>query len=195
MPIPSGSAKEMNDGNQMDLDGNEVGPPKQEPRALCVEESCQRLSEYLAGILRNARQAHLDLDSLDPSCRVQGERLRSFQVFAQELSDYATQLSRGSLSQPIPQSESCLYDGPKNLHANLKHLTWQAEQEADGDYTQHIAYFGEFSSAFNTMTQQLRQREIQLTQELEKAQRRANIIDGYTDMLWICWGNEMNGSW
>ncbi len=56
----------------------------------------------------------------------------------------------------------------KNIHANLNHLTWQAKQVAKGDYSQTVSYLGEFSEAFNTMTQQLKERELKLKQEAER---------------------------
>ena len=96
---------------------------------------------------------------------------------------YSTQLSKGDLSQAIPENGSCLYNGLKNLHANLKHLTWQAKQVTKGDYSQHVSHLGEFSEAFNTMTQQLKEREAQLKQEIQRAQHRAEIIESYTEML------------
>ena len=41
----------------------------------------------------------------------------------------------------------------------------------------------EFSEAFNTMTRQLKEREDQLKREIQRAQRRAEIIESYTEML------------
>jgi diguanylate cyclase (GGDEF)-like protein len=44
----------------------------------------------------------------------------------------------------------------KTLQANLRHLTWQVQQVAAGDLTQHVDFMGEFSEAFNLMTDNLR---------------------------------------
>ena len=55
-----------------------------------------------------------------------------------------------------------LCENLKNLHANLNHLTWQAQQVTKGDYSQHVAFLGEFSTAFNEMTRQLQEREAKL---------------------------------
>jgi diguanylate cyclase (GGDEF)-like protein len=43
----------------------------------------------------------------------------------------------------------------KALRANLKHLTWQTKQIAQGDLTQRIDFLGEFSCAFNSMVESL----------------------------------------
>lgn len=152
-------------------------------RTLTVEESCRRLTEYLQDILHDAGQARLDVDLLSEPCRELGRALCSFHSLANELVAYSTQLSKGDLSQEIPDSASCLYNGLKNLHTDLKHLTWQAKQVTKGDYTQHVSHLGELSEAFNAMTQQLQEREDRLKKEIQRAQHRAEIIDSYTEML------------
>ena len=54
---------------------------------------------------------------------------------------------------------------------------------AAGDYSQHVSYLGEFSEAFNTMTSQLKKRERLLKEETEKVRRRAEVIEGYNELL------------
>lgn len=51
----------------------------------------------------------------------------------------------------------------KALQSNLSHMTWQAEQVARGDYSQRVAFFGDFADAFNHMIDglSLNQREIE----------------------------------
>jgi diguanylate cyclase (GGDEF)-like protein len=43
----------------------------------------------------------------------------------------------------------------KALQSNLNHIAWLARQVADGDLEQRMDFMGEFSSAFNSMTEQL----------------------------------------
>ena len=45
----------------------------------------------------------------------------------------------------------------KALQANLRHLTWQVEQVAGGDFSQRVDFMGDFSRAFNTMTTRMEQ--------------------------------------
>ncbi len=180
----------MKGSEHMEPEVNQTGqrerPPeedRQEAQSLGVEESCRRLSGYLESILDNAGEAGLDVECLAPPCRELGEALRGFQALAEELVAYSTQLSKGDLSREFPESGSCLYSGLKNLHTNLKHLTWQAKQVTKGDYAQQVSHLGEFSEAFNVMTRQLKEREAQLKQEVQRAERRAEIIESYTEML------------
>lgn len=151
--------------------------------SLTVEGSCHQLAQYLEDILQDAPQAHLDAAGLCASCRELGEALQSFQHLAEELVAYSTELSKGNLSLDFPESSSCLYGGLKNLHASLKHLTWQANQVSKGDYTQRVSHLGEFSTAFNAMTKQLKEREARLREEIQRARHRAEIIESYSEML------------
>ena len=44
----------------------------------------------------------------------------------------------------------------KALQSNLRHLTWKTQQIAAGDLDQTVDFMGDFSTAFNRMTQQLK---------------------------------------
>ena len=164
----------------MDLEQRDAGQPRE---LLPVDESCRQLTQYLRDILQDPQQARLDIEQLDQACRELGEAMGELQALAQDLTYYSTQLSKGNLTLDFPKSGSSLYSGLKNLHANLKHITWQAGQVSKGDYSQRVSFLGEFSDAFNTMTEQLKVREAQLKAEAQRAERRAGIIDGYTGML------------
>jgi diguanylate cyclase (GGDEF)-like protein len=43
----------------------------------------------------------------------------------------------------------------KALQAHLRHLIWQVQMVAQGDFSQHVQFMGEFSSAFNGMVCQM----------------------------------------
>jgi serine phosphatase RsbU (regulator of sigma subunit) len=66
-------------------------------------------------------------------------------------------LSRGDLDVNAPAGKMHVLQSFKNLHANLRHLTWKTQQIAGGDLSQHVDFMGDFSKAFNSMTQQLRE--------------------------------------
>jgi len=63
----------------------------------------------------------------------------------------------------------------KQLHANLRHLTWQAKQIAAGDLNQRVDYLGEFSIAFNEMINALREKR-----RTEEQLRHLSIHDPLT---------------
>jgi len=58
----------------------------------------------------------------------------------------------------------------KSFQANLRHLTWQTQMIASGDFSQRVDFMGEFTTAFNAMVsrleeslRQLREKEAVLT--------------------------------
>ena len=48
----------------------------------------------------------------------------------------------------------------KQLHSELRHLTWQIQEIANGDYDQCVSFSGDFSDAINKMIIALRERQI-----------------------------------
>ncbi len=71
----------------------------------------------------------------------------------------------------------------KQLHSDLKRLTCQAEQVASGDLSQHTSFFGNFSDAFNTMVDQLREREELLKKEATHKQDQEAVTAAYNHLL------------
>ncbi len=55
-----------------------------------------------------------------------------------------------------PKGKLLILQSLKNLQASLKHLTWATQQIAMGDFSHEIDFMGDFSAAFNSMTQQLK---------------------------------------
>ncbi len=88
----------------------------------------------------------------------------------------ALALARGDLSYELRQ-KGALAGALKSLQANLRHLTWQTQQVARGDFTQRVEFMGEFSVAFNEMVYQLdaMAKELQ-TQQDELIRRNDSLI-------------------
>jgi diguanylate cyclase (GGDEF)-like protein/PAS domain S-box-containing protein len=68
----------------------------------------------------------------------------------------------------------------KTLQANLRHLTWQVQQVAEGDFSQRVEFMGVFSQAFNSMVVQL---ERSLTDLRESEQRLLKLNDDLQDEI------------
>ncbi|HZE20967.1 MAG TPA: adenylate/guanylate cyclase domain-containing protein [Desulfobaccales bacterium] len=64
----------------------------------------------------------------------------------------------------------------KALQSNLKHLTWKTQQVAAGDLEQEVDFMGDFSTAFNTMTRQLKDSRDQLVDLNKELERRNKFI-------------------
>lgn len=68
-------------------------------------------------------------------------------------------LSRGKLYTESPRQN--VFANPfKQLHSELRYLTWQIQQIADGDYDQSVSFSGDFSDAINKMIVALRERQV-----------------------------------
>jgi diguanylate cyclase (GGDEF)-like protein len=70
----------------------------------------------------------------------------------------------------------------KALQANLRHLTWQTKMIASGDFSQRVAFMGEFSQSFNAMVAKLDQtlkelvrKESELTSANEELTREVAV--------------------
>lgn len=61
----------------------------------------------------------------------------------------------------------------KTLQANLKHMTWQTQMIASGDFSQRLEFMGEFSKAFNAMTARLEE-SLRTIRENEEELNRIN---------------------
>jgi two-component system sensor histidine kinase/response regulator len=72
-----------------------------------------------------------------------------------EMTAFAYQLGRGEIDIDPPKGSLIIIQSLKSLHASLRNLTWVAKQIATGDFGQNISFMGEFSEAFNSMTEQL----------------------------------------
>ncbi len=146
-------------------------------------QNCELLFQYLKSILYDDEIQELNLAKLDVPYQKLGRGLQFLHHAVEEMQEYAADLSKGNLSGSFPRRDNFLCVNLKNIHANLNHLTWQAKQVAAGDYSQRVSYLGEFSEAFNTMTAQLKEREALLHWEAEEEKRRAEMMEGYSELL------------
>jgi len=83
--------------------------------------------------------------------------------------DFIVDLSKGKLETSPPRLNS--FANPfKQLQSELRHLVWQSQEIADGDYDQSVSFSGDFSRAFNKMIIALRERQnlVELNKEKEE---------------------------
>jgi signal transduction histidine kinase/DNA-binding response OmpR family regulator len=84
-------------------------------------------------------------------------------------------LAHGQLDQEL-KSKIVFLSPFKQLQANLRHLTWQTQQIAKGNFNIHVEFMGDFSKAFNSMVASLdkAQKEAKAAQQA-KSQFLANM--------------------
>jgi diguanylate cyclase (GGDEF)-like protein len=97
-----------------------------------------------------------------PELQTLADLIARFAAYLAEAQDFISALYKGKLDvEPPPRNP--LISSCKQLHANLRHLTWQTKEIAAGDLDQHVDFLGEFSVAFNSMIESLR--EMRLAEE------------------------------
>ena len=80
--------------------------------------------------------------------------LQDFYARLLKLRQFLLALVTGDLSQEL-RLKGYLAGALKSMQANLRHLTWQTQMIASGDFSQRVDFLGVFSEAFNTMVAQL----------------------------------------
>lgn len=134
------------------------------------------LLTYLYNIIHKPESAKLDLTKLPEELHEFGQGLIYFSECILQVTNLADALSRGKLDIPLPPPHNELAAPLKSLHSSLKHLTWQTQQIAKGDYRQRVDFMGDFSDSFNLMTEQLNLRRTALLDEIEKDRTKINKL-------------------
>ena len=98
--------------------------------------------------------------------------LVEFALFAEAME----QIAQGELDTRPLMDRMAVTHSFKALQSNLKHLTWKTQQIAAGDLEQKVDFMGDFSTAFNTMTQQLKESRAQLVNLNQQLERRNQFI-------------------
>jgi methyl-accepting chemotaxis protein len=107
-------------------------------------------------------------------------------AFMQEIHDFIIPLSNGELAE-IKISRKNFFGSPfKELHSRLLHLTWQANQVANGDYGQRVDFMGDFSIAFNNMVDALKNNEESLKKKIDELEKALAHIKNLEGILPIC---------
>ncbi len=71
-----------------------------------------------------------------------------------KLEEFSLAIAKGDLSQTL-KLKGRMAGSLKELQASLRHLTWQTQMIANGDFTQTTDFMGDFSTAFNAMVARL----------------------------------------
>ena len=123
------------------------------------EEDLDRITALFYRVLKGELPQPLDLPEDYPENEVRQivEYANRFVAEYQTLAGAMSAMSRGDLDLNVPAGKMLVVQSFKNLHANLRHLTWKTQQIAGGDLSQHVDFMGDFSKAFNSMTHQLRE--------------------------------------
>lgn len=132
--------------------------------------------DFLHDAMHDAKSAALHLHELPEEFQAFGKELCSFCQCVEETAALARSLSEGDLNIILPPPSNQMAAPLKSLHATLKHLTWQTQRVAQRDYQQRVDFMGDFSKAFNTMTEHLQKQHAALLREIENRQRQITAL-------------------
>ncbi|MDR1672570.1 MAG: PAS domain S-box protein [Bacteroidales bacterium] len=147
-----------------------------------------QLRSIINQLLSGKRKLSLDVCNLeeadealkDLACEVitLGEQYRDSYGFILELAS-------GKLYTEPPRMNA--FANPfKQLHSELRHLTWQIQEIANGDYDQCVSFSGDFSEAINKMIEALRERQVLAERNRENEYLFRSIFDTSPDGIIIC---------
>jgi len=122
------------------------------------EEDIDKISEAFYLILKGRIPAPIELpeDYPDNEIKQAVGFINKFIVEYNSATESVNAISRGELDLEPPKGKMSILQTLKHLHANLRHLTWTTQQIARGDFNHEVDFLGDFSVAFNSMTQQLK---------------------------------------
>lgn len=150
-----------------------------------MEKSVELLFNYLSDIMHDTSHTCLDINELHKDCRKLGEGIKYFAECLREVQEFSKSLSQGNLNAELPSRQNELAAPLKDLHAALKHITWQSERVAEGDYRQHVEFMGDFANSFNAMIEQLDQRQKALDAEIKISNRKTLALEQNNNLFEI----------
>ena len=99
-------------------------------------------------------------------------RIQDMHSLLWSIRNMASSLSKGDLDYTT-REKGFVVGSLKAFQSNLRHLTWQAQRIAGGDYNQTVTFMGEFATAFNKMAEQLANRFDILSSQKEEYKERS----------------------
>ena len=121
------------------------------------ESEIDKITEVFYSIAKGKKPASIELpdDYPDNEIRQAVDYINKFIVEYNAMTDFVYHLGRGDLNLDPPRGSMIIGQSLKALHASLRNLTWITKQVAAGDFSHQVSFMGEFSTAFNSMTEQL----------------------------------------
>lgn len=111
------------------------------------DESFQLVIDLLTGTKPVAESA------LPPHLKASESFMRLYDIIS-DIRLLSGALCKGELHKFV-YSKGYIISNLKALQSNLRHLTWQSQKLAEGDFSQRVDFLGEFSASFNIMAQKL----------------------------------------
>ena len=141
--------------------------------AAAMKDAALRIEAVASG---QAGGAHCPFPEHDDGLAAVIEAVNLLIANFKVLREFSIALADGRVDFEVPPRMHLL-DPLKSLQASLKHLTWQTQEVAAGDYDQRVDFLGEFSVAFNRMARALREKEEAERQAMELLQHHSGALE------------------
>jgi signal transduction histidine kinase/CheY-like chemotaxis protein/HPt (histidine-containing phosphotransfer) domain-containing protein len=143
------------------------------------EEEIDKITEAFYLIIKGKKPAPIELpeDYPDNEIKQAVSYINKFINEYNRATDAIHAISKGELNLELPKGKMSILQTLKHLHASLRHLTWTTQQIAKGDFNHEVSFMGDFSVAFNSMTQQLKDSFAQRKKTNDILQKRVNELD------------------
>jgi len=121
------------------------------------ESDIDKITAVFYSILKGKKPVPIELPQEYPDNEIRQAvgYLNKFIAEYNEMTAFAYHMGRGEVHIDSPKGGLVIVQSLKSLHASLRTLTWTTQQIASGDFNQKVSFMGEFSEAFNSMTEQL----------------------------------------
>ncbi|MGD9137768.1 MAG: response regulator [Desulfobacterales bacterium] len=143
------------------------------------EEDIDKITEAFYLILKGKKPAPIELpeDYPDNEIKQAVNYINKFITEYNGSTDWVYNLSKGDLSFEAPKGKLLILQSLKNLQASLRHLTWTTQQISKGDFSHIVDFMGDFSAAFNSMAQQLKDSFAERKKANEALQNQINEMN------------------
>ncbi|PKN04781.1 MAG: hypothetical protein CVU74_05160, partial [Deltaproteobacteria bacterium HGW-Deltaproteobacteria-9] len=122
------------------------------------ESDIDKITEVFFKVIKGKKPMPIELpaDYPENELRQAVGYINNFIAQYNEMTEFVYHLGRGEINVEPPRGNNMIiFQSLKALTASLRNLTWVTQQVAAGDFSQKVSFMGEFSSAFNSMTEQL----------------------------------------
>lgn len=131
-----------------------------------ISKDARSILEYFKSLLNDLR-----VRAVPPENISSDETFLEVEQTIKTMRSAAAELGSGNLSHDI-KGKGFVLGSMKNLQASLRNLTWITKTIASGDFSQRVHFLGDFSEAFNSMTEKLESS----IHELEEARSHFEMV-------------------
>lgn len=139
------------------------------------------LNDILIKIVNgNLDESIVDIEKLDIESNILEIKelthsIKKLSMNIYEALNFSNMIANGNLNANLDRDNRVI-DSLKQLQSTLKHLTWQLNQIAKGDYNQNVSYLGDFSEAFNLMINALREKDEKIRHSNEELNKKNLLL-------------------